>query len=67
MKNYLITERQLKKIIEQFEDEDSNDDKDNANDEQTNDETVSSGYFDDIIKSPLDSSDPLQMFFNSLN
>ena len=38
MKNYLINERQLKKILEQVEDDDSKD-------EETNDETVSTGFF----------------------
>ena len=60
MKNYLINERQLKKILEQVEDEDSKD-------EETDNETVSSGFFDNITKAPLDSSDPLKMFFDSLN
>lgn len=61
MKNYLITERQLKKILEQVEDEDK------SENEETNNETVSGDFFDDITKKPLDSSDPLQIFFNSLN
>ena len=62
MKNYLINEKQLKRILEQVENEE-----DDSKEEETNDETVSSGFFDDIVKKPLDSSDPLKMFFDSLN
>jgi|LakMenEpi03Aug12_release.lakeMendotaPanAssembly.Ray.scaffolds.fasta_scaffold23611_15 hypothetical protein len=62
MKNYLINEKQLKRILEQVEDEENK-----SEDDQTNDETVSSGFFDDIVKKPLDSNDPLKMFFDSLN
>ena len=60
MKNYLINERQLKKILEQVEDEENKD-------EETNNETVSADFFDSISNSPLDSNDPLKMFFDSLN
>jgi hypothetical protein len=62
MKNYLINEKQLKRILEQVEDEEND-----PKDEETNDENVSSGFFDDITKKPIDSSDPLKIFFDSLN
>jgi len=62
MKNYLINEKQLKRILEQVEDEENK-----SEDDQTNDETVSSGFFDDIVKKPLDSNDSFKMFFDSLN
>ena len=45
MKNYLINEKQLKRILEQVEDEEND-----PKDEETNDENVSSGFFDDITK-----------------
>jgi hypothetical protein len=62
MKNYLINEKQLKRILEQVEDEEND-----PKDEETNDENVSGGFFDDIAKKPIDSSDPLKIFFDSLN
>lgn len=61
MKNYLINEKQLKRILEQVEDEENG-----SEDKETNTENVSGDYFSDIANSPLDSNDPLQSFFNSL-
>jgi hypothetical protein len=62
MKNYLINEKQLKRILEQVEDEENG-----SEDQETNTENVSDDYFSGIASSPLDPNDPLQSFFNSLN
>ncbi len=64
MKNYLFNEKQLKKILEQVENSEKESSEEKPKEEVG---SVGAGYFDNIVSSPLDSSDPLKMFFDSLN